>query len=339
MTDTNRVWFLARRPTEDSFADALELVERPIAALHDGDILVRNGLLSLDAGTRMWMGARQDSYSPPTPLGTPVIGMVVGEVVESRHPDYRAGDLVRAYGQWSDLSISRPDDVYVERVSRQIDDPRQYLASLGPNGWTAYLGIVEYTRTLPGETVVVSAASGVTGALAGQVAKQLGCRVIGITGSDEKCAWIKDELGFDGAINHRSADIGLALADLCPEGINVYFENVGGPILDAVLPQMALFGRVGICGLLLNYDQDDSIPGPYKFDQILMKRLTMTGFFSPDFYHRGPSVNHVMRPWYEAGKIKMVFDETVGLENTLSAYAKLFTGSKLGKALVRVGDL
>jgi NADPH-dependent curcumin reductase CurA len=338
MTESNRQWMLTRRPEGRDLSSACELVDGTITKLNDGDILIRNAWLSLDAGTRMWMGPREDSYSPPTPLGSAVIGMVVGPVVESRHPDYRAGDLVRAYGQWSDYSISRPDDVYVERVTWTLDDLRQHLAVFGPNGWTAYLGITEYCATKPGDTVVISAASGVTGALAGQVAKQMGCRVIGITGSEEKCNWITGELGFDRAIDHTRGNVASELKALCPDGVDVYYENVGGQLLDVVLGNMALFGRVGICGLIINYENDEPLPGPSHFDQILMKRLTFIGFFSPDFYHRGRDVDRVMRPWYEEGKLKMVFDETEGLENTLVAYQKLFTGAKIGKSLVTLAD-
>jgi NADPH-dependent curcumin reductase CurA len=338
MGEKNRYWKLVRRPVGADYASALELVEDETPELTDGDVLIRNAYFSLDAGTRMWMGAREDSYSPPTPLGSPVIGMVLGKVIASRHPDFRAGDLARAYGQWSDFSVSRPDETYVERVSWSLDDLRQYLAVFGPNGWTSYLGVVEYGAAKAGDTFVVSAASGVTGALAGQVAAQLGCRVIGITGSAEKAAWLTGELGFDAAVNHGDGDVAGQLSALCPAGIDVYFDNVGGAILDAALENMALFGRVAVCGLLLNYGTDGPVPGPYKFDQVLMKRLQFTGFFSPDFYHRGPDVDRLMRPWYEAGKMRMVFDVTDGLDNTLTAYGKLFSGGKLGKSLVRLVD-
>ncbi|MCP2169116.1 NADP-dependent oxidoreductase [Goodfellowiella coeruleoviolacea] len=338
MGEQNRVWKLVRRPVGNDYAAAVELVAEGVPDLVDGDVLIRNAYLSLDAGTRMWMSAREDSYSPPTPLGSPVISTVLGTVVDSRHPDYRAGDLVRAYGQWADFSVSRPDEVYVERVSRRLDDPRQHLAVFGANGWTAYLGVVEYGEARAGETFVVSAASGVTGALAGQIAAQVGCRVIGITGSAEKAAWLTGELGFDAAVNHRDGDVAEQLRALCPQGIDVYFDNVGGPILDAALGNMALFGRVAVCGLLHNYGREGRVPGPERFDQILMKRLRFTGFFSPDFYHRGPEVNRVLRPWYEAGKLRMRFEVTDGLEHTLIAYGTLFSGAKVGKALVRLAD-
>lgn len=180
---------------------------------------------------------------------------------------------------------------------------------------------------------------GVTGALAGQIAAAHGCRVVGITGSPEKCAWLTDEFGFDTALDRHTADLGAALREACPAGVDVYFDNVGGAVLDEVLGAMALFGRVAVCGLLTHYDRDESGPGPGRFDQILMKRLTMRGFFSPDFYHRGPDLNRRSRPWYEQGLLRMVFDVTPGLEHTLDAYARLFTGEKMGKALVQVGEL
>jgi len=339
MGEQNRQWVLTRRPFGNEYADAVELIEGETPELRDGDVLIRNIYFSLDAGTRMWMGPRQDSYSPPTKLGSPVISTVLGSVVSSLHPDFRSGDLVRAYGQWADFSVSRPDDVYVERVSKTLDDPRQYLGVFGANGWTAYLGVLEYGRARAGETFVVSAASGVTGALAGQIAAQHGCRVVGITGSADKCDWLTTELGFDAAIDRSTVELEQAIAETCPDGVDVYFDNVGGTILDNVLANMALFGRVAVCGLLTHYDLDEAAPGPTRFDQILMKRLTMQGFFSPDFYHRGPDLNRRMRPWYDEGTLRMDFDITSGLENTLDAYSRLFTGAKVGKALVRVGDI
>ncbi len=244
-------------------------MDRETPDLADGEVLIRNACLSLDAGTRMWMGPREDSYSPPTPLGSPIISTVLGTVTGSRHPDFRPGDLVRAYGQWADYSVSCPDEVYVERVSRRLDDPRQHLGVFGANGWTACLGVLEYGAAKPGETFVVSAASGVTGALAGQIAKQHGRRVLGITGSPEKGAWLR-ELGFDAAVDRTTGDLGEALREACPDGIDVYFDNVGGAVLDAALGSMALFGRVAVCGLLSVYDRDEPAPGPARFDQILM---------------------------------------------------------------------
>lgn len=335
----NRYWRMDSRPRGRDFDSALSLHREELRALDDNEILIENNYLSMDAGTRMWMNAREDSYQPPTPTGSPVQGMVLGVVRQSRHPDYRDGDLVRAYGQWADYSIATPDASYVARVSRSIADPREYLAVFGPNGWTAYLGITEYGGARAGETVLVSAAAGATGMLAGQVAKALGARVIGTTSTDEKCAWLVGKLGFDAVINYKREPVEAALARLCPAGVDLYFDNVGGPLLDSVLPCMALFGRVAVCGLINNYDQEGPVPGPSKFDLVLMKRLKIFGFFSPDFYHRGPDINTVLAPWYRDKKLGMHFDETQGLENTILAYRKLFTGANIGKSIVCLAPL
>jgi len=282
-------------------------------------VVVRNAYLSLDAGTRMWLTARKDSYEPPLPLGSVLRGQTLGVVTASRHPDYQPGQLLRFRGDWADYSMLRPaDGAYVEQVSWQL----------------------EIGEAKTGETVVVSAASGVTGALAGQIATLCGCRVVGITGSPVKANWLTTTLGFDAAID-RSAqpDLGTALAAACPDGIDVYFENVGGAVLDAALDHMATYGRVAVCGLLLNYDKPAAPAGPARFDQILMKRLTTTGFFSADWHWRGTEINRTLRPWYDAGRLRMRFDVTDGLEHTPEAYQRVFTGDKVGKALVRISEL
>ncbi len=337
--ETNRYWVLSSRPSGDAFDRALDLEEGPIPSPDDGELRVRNLYLSMDAGTRMWMTPRMDSYQPPTPVGAKVEGMVIGVVEKSRHAGYRAGDLVRAYGQWADYSIARPLASYVAVVDRDESDLRDYLGLLGPNGWTAYLGALEYGACRAGDTFVVSAAAGATGSAAGQIAKIAGCRVIGIAGSKEKCDWVTGKLGFDEALNYKETDVADALRDLCPDGVDVYFDNVAGPILDAVLSNMALFGRVALSGLITSYGAEEPVPGPYKFDMILMRRLTITGFFSPDFYRREPEINPRMRAWRDEGRLLYRFDEVEGVENTVAAYSKLFNGGNTGKVVVRVGDL
>jgi NADPH-dependent curcumin reductase CurA len=339
MTAINRYWLMTERPEGSDFDGALTLCEERLRGLEDGEILIENGYLSMDAGTRMWMNAREDSYQPPTPVNSPVQGMVIGKVRQSRHPDYRDGDLVRAYGQWADYSIASPDSTYVARVSWRLTDLREYLAAFGPNGWTAYLGITEYGGARPGETVLISAAAGATGLLAGQIAKAVGARVVGTAGSDEKCAWLTREFGFDAAINYKKQKMTDALAKSCPNGIDLYFDNVGGPLLDDALAHMALFGRVAVCGLIDNYDKNEPVPGPYKFDLVLMKRLKIFGFFSPDFYHRGPELNRIIGAWSESGKVRMRFDMVDGLERTIDAYRKLFTGGNMGKSIVKLAEM
>lgn len=336
MADGNRFWRLDAHPQGTDFAAAIRLVEEPVPVPTDRQVVVRNLWLSLDAGTRMWMTPREDSYMAPTPLGSKVIGFVLGRVTASRHPDYAEGDLVRAYGQWGDYSLLLPDLGDIWKLD-PIADMRQHFAVLGPNGWTAYVGLTEYARIRPGETVLVSAAAGATGLLAAQFAREMGCRVIGIAGGAGKCALLAERYGLAAAIDYKAEDVAARLSALAPEGIGAYFDCVGGPMLDAVLPNMAMNGRVAVCGLIATYDKAER-SGPATFDLVLMKRLTIAGFFSPDFYFRGEEINRLTRPWLDAGRVGMEFDVTDGLENTLTAYGKLFSGGNVGKTMVRLTE-
>jgi len=329
----NRFWRLARHPVADDFAAAIEFDQAPMPAPAEGQVLIRNEYLSLDAGTRMWMTARTDSYQPPIPLGSPVPGLILGQVIASRDPAFKAGDWVRAFGSWSDYSCVTPALSALQTVDASVSDIRQHLGVLGMNAWTAYVGITDVAKTRPGETVLVSAAAGATGMLAAQVAKLMGCTVVGLAGSAAKCQFLKEQLGLDAALNYKSPDFGAQLASIAG-GIDVYFDNVGGEILDLVLPNMAHYGRIAVCGLLATYAAGEAGVGPKRFDQVLMRRLTISGFFSPDFMQRGPEINRIMRNWFENGRIKMHFDVTQGLENVLPAYRKLFTGGNIGKVLV-----
>ncbi len=332
----NRLWVLARRPEGNDYASAFELTEEALPELAEGQVLVRNRVLSMDTGTRMWLTDREDSYSPPLGLGERIIGTVLGEVIESRHSEYRAGDRVRCYGSWSDFSVVTPGEAYIAKLDDVNHDLKDYVGLMGANGWTAYIGVIETGEVRAGDTFVVSAAAGCTGLMAGQIAKIAGCRVIGIAGSDQKCTLIQSDYGFDGAINYKTQNVEAELTRLCPDGVNVYFDNVGGPILDAVLPNMALYGRVAVCGLITNYIATGPVPGPYRFDQVLMKRLKIEGFFSPDFYRREAELNQVLRRWVAAGQLRLPFDVSNGLESTIAAYTKLFTGENVGKVVVEL---
>jgi NADPH-dependent curcumin reductase CurA len=329
----NRHWRLLRYPEGNDFASAFALEEGPVPSVADGQVLIRNHLLSLDAGTRMWMTPRTDSYQPPIPLGSNMPGLVVGRVVQSKCDGFKEGDLVRAFGQWADYSCVVPALSGLTPLDQTVTDARQHLGVLGMNGWTAYVGITEAGRARPGETVLVSAAAGATGMLASQIAKIMGCRVIGMAGGADKCRFLKDGLGLDGTIDYRAGRVFEELA-VIPGGINVYFDNVGGPLLDAVLPNMAHYGRVAVCGLVATYAAEGPSPGPARFDQVLMRRLSITGFFSPDFAHRGVEINTLMRRWLDDGRIAMRFDVTRGLGEVLVAYQKLFSGGHIGKVIV-----
>jgi NADPH-dependent curcumin reductase CurA len=330
----NRFWQLNSHPEGTDFEAALTLETGVIPNPEEGQVLIKNNYLSLDAGTRMWMTPRTDGYQPPLPLGTMMVGLCIGTVVTSRHPDFSAGDTVRAFGQWADYSCVIPDMTGLVKVATDIADIRQHFGVLGMNGWTAHWGLHETAKIKTGEAVLVSAAAGSTGILACQIAKNAGCRVYGLAGSDEKCRYLENTVGIDRAFNYKTDDLDAEFTKI-DGGINVYFDNVGGAILDSVFPNMALYGRVALCGLIAEYTADGP-KGPQRFDQILMKRLTVTGFFSPDFMDQGPRLTQELRSILEAGDIFIPFDETQGLEDMLQAYRKLFTGGNIGKVVLKL---
>ena len=330
----NRFWRLVRHPVGSDFEAALAFEAEAMPRPGDGEVLIANDILSLDAGTRLWMTPRTDGYQPPLPLGSPMRGLVVGRIVDSRHSAFPVGTLVRAFGAWADYSCVAPAAAGLIALDDTVPDPREHLGCLGMNAWTAFVGITEVARTRPGETVMVSAAAGATGMLAAQIAKIMGCRVIGIAGGPAKCTFLREELRLDGAIDYKAPGLQASL-EAIPGGIDVYFDNVGGSLLDAVLPRMAHYGRVAISGLLSSYGVD-APSSLQRFDQVLMRRLTISGVFSPDFMHRGGQINHVLRRWLDDGRLKMRFDVTTGLEHVLTAYGKLFDGGNIGKVLVEL---
>lgn len=329
----NRYWQLDAHPQGNDFAAALSLREGPVPAPEDGEILIRNHTMSMDAGTRMWMTGRTDGYQPPLPLGAPMVGLVIGRIVRSRHPDFAEGSIVRAFGNWADYSCIDPDLAGAFPLDTDVSDMREHVGALGMNGWTALWGIERTGAARPGETVLVSAAAGATGILACQIATLLGCRVFGIAGGPDKCRYLIDTLGIDGAIDYRAGDVAAQLA--ATGGIDVYFDNVGGPLLDQVLSSMNHYGRIAICGLLADYAGHERTR-PAAFDQILMRRLRVEGFFSPDFMHHGEALTERLKSWVDTGRLRMPFDVTHGLANTLDAYAKLFTGGNIGKTIVEI---
>ncbi|MDG2060690.1 MAG: NADP-dependent oxidoreductase [SAR86 cluster bacterium] len=332
----NRFWVMKDRPSGHNFSDVLELLEESNLEVPVGCFATKNLYISMDAGTRMYMTDREDSYQPPIPIGEKLMGTVLSEVIESNHPDFIVGEKLRSYGQWADFSVVDPSAMYPSKVDDSKIDIVNYVGIFGANGWTAYTGVIDTGRVKAGDTFVVSAAAGCTGLMAGQIAKISGCKVIGIAGSDDKCNLIIDEYGFDGAINYKKEDISAELKSLCPEGVNVYFDNVAGSTLDAVLENMANFGVIAVCGLMENYGSTERLPGPYNYDLILMKRLRFEGFFSPDFYHRESEINPILERWNDQGLLKLPIEITEGLENLVEAYSKLFQGTNIGKVALKV---
>ena len=332
----NRYWVMKSRPEGNNFSECLELREEESVPFPEGTFITRNMYLSMDAGTRMYMTEREDSYQPPIPVGEKLMGTVLGEIIESKHPDFKSGQRLRSYGQWSDYSLVDPKSMYPSLVDDSEIELSNYIGIYGANGWTAYTGVIDTARAKAGDTFVVSAAAGCTGLLAGQIAKIAGCKVIGIAGTEEKCKLIRDNFGFDGAVNYKTENISERLGQLCPEGVNVYFDNVAGSTLDAVLENMAIFGVVAVCGLMENYGSVDRLPGPMNYDLVLMKRLRIEGFFSPDFYHREPAINPVLRKWDNQGLLSLPMQETKGLDRLVEAYSSLFEGTNVGKVFVKV---
>ncbi|WP_340316045.1 NADP-dependent oxidoreductase [Rhizorhabdus argentea] len=332
---SNRFWQLDRHPRGQDFAAALSLQCEVLPPLAEGEVRVAAQWLSMDAGTRMWMSPRTDGYQPPLPLGSRMVGLCLGRVCESRDPRFAEGALVRGFGQWAEYSTVLPAAAGLEVVDDGVADPRQHFGALGLNAWTAYVGVAEVARIRPSEWLAVSAAAGATGSLACQIGRNLGARVVGIAGGPEKCRYLRDEIGVDRAIDYRNQDVASELATI-DGGVHGFFDNVGGPLLDAVLPNMALYGRVAVCGMVAAYDNDAPLPGPAQFDQVLMRRLRIEGFFIPDFLQRGAEFMPRLQQWLHEGRLATRFAEYAGIENTLEAYGAMLAGRHIGKVLVRL---
>jgi len=332
----NRQWVLRRRPDEAISEGDLDLVERPLPMLTDGEVLCRNIYLSLDPTHRIWMSDREQ-YLPPVGLGQPMRGGVISEVIDSRSTAFRPGDIVKpASGAWEDYTIAP------EKLLRPLQDLggaplTAWMSVLGSTGLTAYFGLMDIGQPKPGETVVVSAAAGAVGSIVAQLAKMQGCRVVGIAGGPDKCAWLRDDLKLDGVIDYRNEDVGAALDRLCPDGVDINFENVGGPIMDAVFSRMNDFGRMPLCGMISTYNNDGPTPGPTDFSRILMRRLTVKGFIVIDYFPRAAEALGVLTPLVRDGRLKWKTHVVQGLENAASSLDLLFSGGNDGKLLVQVG--
>jgi hypothetical protein len=278
-----------------------------------------------------------DSYMPSVKLGDPMRGLVAGRVVESQSKDFAVDDLVMGVGSWGDYCVA-PASSFMALPTIPGISLRDVFAIYYLVGPTAYFGLLDIGAPKIGETLVVSTAAGAVGSLVGQIGKAAGCRVIGIAGGSEKCEWITKELGFDGAIDYKSQDVGYELSRLCPDGIDVYFENVGGAILDAVLPHMNLFGRISVCGLISAYNATQAPAGPSNYPIILIQRLKVQGFIVFDFLSRYPEAYRALTQLHLSGKLKWRLHEVDGIEQAESAVRLLYQGGNTGKLLVKVQE-
>jgi hypothetical protein len=333
MTRMNRQWRLKRRPVGDIQPGDLEFVTEPVGPLPDGHVLVRNVYLSLDPTNRIWM-SDMEQYMPPVQIGEVMRGGTVGVVEESTDPSLPVGTRVIPWlGGWQDYVVAP-----AAAVNRIPDGMplKGMMSSMGLTGVTAYYGLLEIAKPKAGETIVVSAAAGAVGSVVGQIGKIIGCRVVGIAGSDEKCRWITEELGFDAAINYKTEDVGAALDRHCPNGIDVNFENVGGAIMDAVLARMNNFGRVALCGMISTYNAEGPVPGPSSFPMILMRRLRVEGFIVSDYLANWGKAVAEIGQWVSEGRLKYKVHIEKGLEHAPETVKRLFTGDHDGKLLVEV---
>ncbi len=332
---TNRMWRLARRPSGDIVDGDLTFHEEPVADLADGEILVRVQWLSIDPTNRAWMN-ETPTYLPPVPLGDVMRGMGMGIVEASRNPRVPVGALVTGLTGWQ--THARVPGDSLQRLDPNLFSAEDYLGVINHIGATAYFGVKEIGSVKPGDTFVVSAAGGAVGSLAGQFAKKLGARVVGIASTPEKCAWLRDELGFDDTIDRLAEDIKAGLDRTCPKGIDVYFDNVGGPILDACLARLRLHARIALCGLISGYNAERPPPGPPHFPNILVRRARIEGFIILDYIPRFPEAFATLAPMLADGSLKYRLDIVDGIDHTITALRRLFTGANTGKVVVRVQD-
>lgn len=335
MHTINRQWKLAAHPQELVTAEVLQLNEATIPPLEEAQALVRVKYFSIDPTMRIWM-ADIPQYMPPVRLGEVMRAFGLAEVIESRHPDYKKGDKVMGLTGLQEFVVISPGDPrnFQKLPSIPFLADTNFLGTLGINGLTAYFGLLEIGKPQSGETLVVSGAAGATGSIVGQVGKIHGCHVVGIAGSDEKCKWIKDDLGFDAAINYKQSDWKQQLASATPKGVDINFENVGGDIMEAVLDRMNLHGRIVLCGLISGYTRQD--PAPSSFGRILMKRLRVEGFIILDYGSKFMDAGKQLGMWKMMGKIKDRQTIVKGFEKAPEAINMLFSGSNIGKLIVEL---
>jgi NADPH-dependent curcumin reductase CurA len=310
--------------------------EAPLESLAAGQVLVRNQVFSFDPTQRNWMVDRP-SYLPPVALGEVMRAGTVGEVVESKHPEFSAGDLVQTTGGWQDFAVVAPGQgpMGLTKLPEGVS-PELMLSVLGITGLTAYFGMLELGEPKAGETVLVSGAAGATGSVAGQIARLKGCRVVGIAGGSRKCDWLKEQAGFDEVIDYKSGDVAQRIAETCPEKWDIFFDNVGGPILEAALNHLNLYSRIVLCGGIANYNAIDPVPGPNNLMNLVTNRGRMQGFIILDYLPRALEAVEALLGWVGAGELAYEVDVQEGFENIPKTLQRLYTGENFGKQLLRL---
>lgn len=337
-TRINRRIILKTRPVGAPKLEDFELQDAPAPVPQEGQLLLRTEYLSLDPYMRGRL-SDAESYATPVAVGDVIVGGTVSIVEESKHPNFQPGDRVLSFNGWQTFALS--DGRGLMKLDARLTPPSLALGILGMPGFTAYMGLLDIGQPQAGETVVVAAASGPVGSVVGQIGKIKGCRVVGIAGGEDKCKFVVDELGFDACIDRKSPDLRGQISAACPKGIDVYFENVGGPVFDAVLPLLNTKARVPLCGLIAHYNDTELPPGPNRLPQftraILTKRLKVQGFIiTEDYRHQFKEFFTQMSAWLGEGKLKYREDVVCDLENAPHAFIGLLEGKNFGKLVVHV---
>lgn len=329
----NRQVVLTRLPEDRLTVDHFEFREAPVPVPGDGEVLCRTVLLSVDAANRAWMQGA--TYRDPITGGQVMAGFALAEVVASNDPAFAPGDVVEADSGWQEYAVHKGKALNKVTVRAPLT---HHMSVLGVTGLTAYFGLLRVGRPQAGETVLVSAAAGATGNVVGQLAKRAGCRVVGVAGSPDKCQWLVEALGFDAAVSHRDTNFRGALKDACPNGVDVYFDNTGGPVLEAALWRLNMGGRIVCCGVVSQYDTNSPAAGPRGVPGLLVtKRIRMEGFIVMDFFADRAAAEDDIAAAVASGELQAVIDEVEGLEAAPAALVGLLAGDNLGKRMVRVG--
>ena len=334
----NRQWVLSSRPQGMVSKDNFEFRESELAELKEDQMLLKNLYFGFDPTQRGWLNDMK-SYMPPVQIGEVMRSSTISQVIESNIPDFIEGDIVQGSFGWQEFAITdgKAGFMNASKIPDNIP-PTASLSVYGVTGLTAYFGLLDVGEPNEGETVVISGAAGATGSVAGQIAKIKGCRVIGIAGGTKKCNWLTEQANFDAAIDYKSADIAETLKELCPNGIDVVFDNVGGEFLDTALTLINMNARIVLCGAISTYNNESPAPGPSNYMSLVIMRAKMEGFIVLDYLDRFPEAISSISNWVEEGKITYLEDIQEGIENAPDTLVRLFTGQNFGKQLLKISD-
>ena len=332
----NKQWILNSFPVGEIKDNDLIFKDSNLNGINDGEVLIKNIYLSLDPANRGWMSGKA-SYVDAMQIGDIMRGGTIGIIEESKNKKFKAGDAVQYQGGWQEYCINDGKGLRVIPLNTGLELP-SFLSVMGMPGMTAYFGLLDVLKPKENETIVVSGAAGAVGSLVSQIAKIKGCRVIGIAGTKEKCNWLKNDLNVDGVINYKTDNLNSTLKELCPDGIDMYFDNVGGEITEAVINRFNIGGRMSICGQISGYNSETLQPGPRNWINILVKRLKVQGFIVFDYQARAKEAFVDMSKWMAEGKLQHKNHIVDGLENAVSSLKMLFSGENNGKMIVKISE-